>query len=100
MTSRGGRKTGRSRPTRVPWLALFFSEGAVERADDGLDRGELDVGVDPGAEERLAAGGPDLDVAHRARLRAGAERVLGVAEHLERGQAGAGERLHEGRDRA
>jgi hypothetical protein len=31
-----------------------FRERAVEGADDGLDRGELDVGVDAGAEERVS----------------------------------------------
>src|SRR5690606_36280736 len=86
-------RQAQGRPT-PPWEQTTSAscEHAIEGADDRLDRGEFDVGIDSRAEERLAAFCFDLNIAHRLGLRAHAEGVFGVAQHFEFRQCVSAER--------
>ena len=75
-------------------------KSAVEGADDGVDRGEFDVGVAADAVEDAVAGHFDLDVAHGAGVGAGSEGVFGVIEDFDGREIGFREAIDERGDRA
>ena len=71
-------------PARVTIRKGFLLRPPIQRAEHRLERRDLDVRIGRRAEDRRARAGLDLEVGHRFRLRAGAERMLGVGDDLER----------------